>query len=892
MDTSHNPQTQNKLAVCIFSDPNFFALNLLETLLSKNCFVYVITNDAKTWKERTSRIIPSLFSVVDSSNKIQSLNYGYAIFFNGFLNKQKYLDDYSNFLKLTITPNVKTINLFPFEVYSQELANKVKTDNNISTIFVGDLLGPRFDFNSNLFVAQNINEILDKRDLTLGVGEVFYPLFVTDVAKTISKWLFSFGPYGKEIFLMGPQTSSSVFWKENEKLVPGIKINYDNELEIRTIPKNYEVKYLETNLNFVLTETYKWFNELAKPRPAKIPPKKIVKKAEPVKNENVKTPKPKKILTPKQKAARSLLLLFAVFLLIPFVALTVSFGLTYFSYKSFMSGNSENTENMLLVSKSFFVIGREESRLLKNVPLLGRIYKETFYVSDLGQKTVDTVVEGIPLVKNFNEIFSNILGDTPYDPSSKISEIKGTLNFVYQNVAFMQLETLTAQKDGLYSANVVSSKIDFDKYKNFLTHGSTILDNLPGILGKDKTKAYLVLFQNNMELRPTGGFIGSFGVMNMDGGRLSALNINDVYSADGQLRGHVEPPAPIKNYLGEANWWLRDSNWDPDFPTSAQRAEWFLDKEMDQRVDGVVGVDLHLIQDVLKSTGPVFLPDYNLEISDKNLYEKTQEEVQSNFFPGTHKKASFLTALSRQLLDNVGKMDNSKKIHILKSMFTNLEQRHVQIYLHDQNIQGAISGIGWSGSVAKPFCGDGCYADSVGLVEANVGVNKANYFVNRSVSLAVNIGETEITRSLVVTYKNTANSALGPAGRYKVYVRALIPSDAELTGVKSYTGSNEDILSPEIATVHDRNEVGVLIEILPGQEEKLQFVWKSNIEGPFTSYGIYVRKQAGVGEDPWVFNIESEIGKLRTLLPFALTQDGVYRYNTNLDRDFFSKFNW
>ena len=153
-----------------------------------------------------------------------------------------------------------------------------------------------------------------------------------------------------------------------------------------------------------------------------------------------------------------------------------------------------------------------------------------------------------------------------------------------------------------------------------------------------------------MELRPTGGFIGSFGLITFDGGRLSDLTVNDVYTADGQLNGHVEPPLPIKNYLGEASWWLRDSNWDPDFPTSAKRAEWFLDKELGKKVDGVIATDLYPIKEILKVTGSVFLSDYNSTITSENLYETTQNEVQNNFFPGTHKKASFLTALSRSLL--------------------------------------------------------------------------------------------------------------------------------------------------------------------------------------------------------------------------------------------------
>lgn len=238
----------------------------METLLAKNCYVYVITKDSKNWITKTSRINPALFTVIENPDKIQQLNYGYALFFSGFMNKENTGDEYQTFLKLTILSNVKTITLFPFEVFSQDFINKIKNNGNSATIFVGDLLGPRFDFDSDLFVSDRLNEILGKREITLGVGEVFYPLFVSDVAKTIAKWLFSFGPYGKEIFLLGQQVSASIFWKVNEKLVPGIKIEYDNRLPVRTVPKNYEIKYLETDLNFVLTETYKWFNKMTVPR--------------------------------------------------------------------------------------------------------------------------------------------------------------------------------------------------------------------------------------------------------------------------------------------------------------------------------------------------------------------------------------------------------------------------------------------------------------------------------------------------------------------------------------------------------------------------------------------------------------------------------------------------
>lgn len=226
----------------------------------------------------------------------------------------------------------------------------------------------------------------------------------------------------------------------------------------------------------------------------------------------------------------------------------------------------------------------------------------------------------------------------------------------------------------MYSAKQILQLVDFDKLKTYSKEGGVLASNLASILGSGEDKNYLILFQNNMELRPTGGFIGSYGVANFGGGKMNGLNINDIYSADGQLKGHIEPPLPIKNYLDEANWWFRDSNWNPDFPTSAERAEWFLNKEMDQQVDGVVAIDLQPIKDVLAYTGPIFLPDYNATITSDNLYEKTQEEAQANSFPGSRQKASFLTALSRTLISDVAKMNAKNRILVLRAFMKVLLQ--------------------------------------------------------------------------------------------------------------------------------------------------------------------------------------------------------------------------
>src|SRR5258706_3293109 len=839
--------------VSLFSDPNFLAISLLENLLAKNCFVNVITDNKKEWQRKIQHLVGNKhFSLLDDKTAKDVFS-AYSIIILGYGKNDPY-EDLDVILKEYPIHTSKAIVLLPFEKYSHEENSRFNLTGNLGVVYLGDLLGARIDLESDLLITRALQQIYFRRTLNLPVGELIYPLFVSDVAKTISRWLFSFGPYGKETLLIGPQISTSTFWKENTSLVGDIKIEYDEETKPRYLPKGIEIKTLNANLRFLLTETYKW---LAKSPKTKAPPK--------IKNKRVYP----KYLKP--------LILTTIFVLsFPILLLIIASGTFLLSYKELANGSDATAENSILVAKTLSVISKEESRALSYIPLVGRLYKELFFTAHLSENGSEIAITGIPLLRNSSDLMNKVLGSEIYDPTIQASVITGALDSLYREISLLQADTLDAATNGSTVAKMVRNKIDFDKYKNLALQVKNLSQNLPGLLGKNGSKTYLVLFQNNMELRPTGGFIGSFGILTFDSGRISDLTINDVYSADGQLNGHVEPPAPIKKYLGEANWWVRDSNWDPDFPTSAKRAEWFLDKEMGRSVDGVFAIDLAPIKNILKYTGPVFLPDFNMDITSENLYQKTQAEVQDNFFPGTHKKASFLTALSRSLLMDISKLDTSQKLGVLKSFYSDIEARSIQMFFHDDNLQNPVAALRWDGGVITPECGQNCYADMVGLVEANLGVNKTNYFIERKEHLDVILSGDRIVRTLTVTLKNNANPALGPSRIYKSYVRLLSNDDTSQSTAKLITGPTSQDLASETISLKGRNETGVYLEVLGGQTKTLEFSWTSNVKSnSFNMYGVYLRKQAGTGSDT-----------------ASLTINGTSVYNDLLKADIFSRVNW
>lgn len=214
-----------KILVCLYSDANFLSVGILENILFKNCYVLIITKDIEKWKSLTEHLgNKSRFSFIKPGELNKPFYFNYSFFCGGFINKEDAYKEYSDFSKNDNILATKTLAVFPFESYSAKNDSTINVNGNTGIIYLGDLFGPRIDLMSDLTAPQLINRILHKKEIRLPIGEVVYPVFVADAAKTISKWLFSFGPYGKEIFLLGEQVSSSGFWIANKKFIPDLSL--------------------------------------------------------------------------------------------------------------------------------------------------------------------------------------------------------------------------------------------------------------------------------------------------------------------------------------------------------------------------------------------------------------------------------------------------------------------------------------------------------------------------------------------------------------------------------------------------------------------------------------------------------------------------------------------
>lgn len=393
---------------------------------------------------------------------------------------------------------------------------------------------------------------------------------------------------------------------------------------------------------------------------------------------------------------------------------------------------------------------------------------------------------------------------------------------------------------------------------------------LPRLVAEGEHKEYLVLLQNNMELRPTGGFLGSYARVSFTDGYLDSVKVEDIYVPDGQLPGYVEPPAPIKQYLNSNGWLLRDSNWNPDFSQAAPVIEWFFKQGKEPEADGVVAVNLFVAQDLMRAVGPIYLADYQETVTAENLFAKAEVHSEVDFFPGSTQKRDFLSLVAKQLMEKVKAANWRTQIKIVRAIRDSWRRKHILVWMKDNQITQVVRRFNWDGKLVSD---DGDY---LMLVEANLGVNKTNCCLERKINQKVTLAaDGQLQEELTINYKNnnpvTPNPPKFWGGGYKNYLRVYLPKAVQLGSVKI----NQALLQlneVDQERVGDFLVVGFLVEVGGGEAGEVTVNYRQPVKDAKV-YRLKVQKQSGTSDDPYSLTFHS---------PTCPAQ----KLNRNLDEDF------
>lgn len=328
-----------------------------------------------------------------------------------------------------------------------------------------------------------------------------------------------------------------------------------------------------------------------------------------------------------------------------------------------------------------------------------------------------------------------------------------------------------------------------------------ILEILPTALGYPEMRRYLIIFQNDGELRPTGGFMTAYGVLRVDKGRVRAEKSDDIYTLDKKFNSRLKPPEPIAKYLLSADlksgivpyFYLRDMNFSPDFKTSMEIFFPNYQKVKDEpEVEGVITVDTKVLTDLLGVLGPLEVPGYGkftLE-SDKRCFEIPQIICELEYLadmPIAGVKLARKDILGPMMQELILKaMGSPKNIwpKLFETLMKNIEEKHILFYFVDEKVQKAAEIFNAAGRI-KDYDGDYLHVN-----DANLGGAKSNLFVKETI-------EKELTKddkgrwlsTLTITYQNPVpmsdcnlerKSGLCLNGILRNYVRIYVPRGSKL----------------------------------------------------------------------------------------------------------------
>jgi len=479
----------------------------------------------------------------------------------------------------------------------------------------------------------------------------------------------------------------------------------------------------------------------------------------------------------------------------------------------------------------------------------------------------------------------------------------------------------------------VDNVLKFDQLDEDTREQFGVIQDIANIIlaQDDVTRRYLVLLQNNLELRPGGGFIGQYAVFEVKNGEILSYVVKDSNVLDKTYKSDRELPASLQKYLvGTRKWKFRDSNYSPDYPTNVSDALHFygLSGE-DAEFDGVIAVNATLFEDILDITGPISLTEKDYEkygdfTSDGGLM-KLQKIVEEPFFRADERKECekalkkanvpeddsrwkdcqydengkkkkkvthgqrvarkyILDVIAREIVPKLSKISNIEPI--IKMVTQNLNEKDIQLWFKNENLQKIASDAKWTGEVDEDWSGD-----YVMISDTNVGALKSDYYMKRSMEYKVdftgksaeandvNAGRmvryisddikeqvmsgTFVTSKPLATvrmiYENTATQASNYNMDYHSFTRLYVPN-----GSKWYVREWFEPPGLDVGVFGDTQVYGYKFDVLLGDTipTMLQYTLPDTITED--GYKLKIQKQSGIGNIPLKVTIITSNGNVYT----------------------------
>jgi hypothetical protein len=360
-----------------------------------------------------------------------------------------------------------------------------------------------------------------------------------------------------------------------------------------------------------------------------------------------------------------------------------------------------------------------------------------------------------------------------------ITTAKTELDRAQQNLDYISVDDLPKDKQDKF----VLLKEQLPEIRSalgaFLDNSNIFVD----LLGGNGPRKYLFLFQNNSEMRATGGFIGSYGLLDIQDGNVKQFFINGIFDPDGQLQKKIVPPSPIQKI--SAAWSMHDSNWFPDFPTSAQKAVQFYEMTGGPTADGVIAITPTIMQKLLDITGPINMPAYGVTLDSQNFLDLTQYQVEDNYDKTENQPKKILSDLAPIVLGKIlANRDPQTLAKTAQALLAGLQEKHILLYSQNPDLEKIISNQGWSGEILPS------QKDYISVINTNINGFKTDAVIDEKIAHQAEIqSDGSIVDTVTITrHHNGGNTPYDWLNKVNAdYMRVYVPQGSKLLSVSGQT---------------------------------------------------------------------------------------------------------
>ncbi|GEM_PF-2192954 len=541
---------------------------------------------------------------------------------------------------------------------------------------------------------------------------------------------------------------------------------------------------------------------------------------------------------------------------------TISFVLIFtpyilFGVSAYRLHTQVNEARNALLTRNTEVFKRQSKEMQMTVQTLKTTLGWVAYVqyfSEPGQKIYDqayVIIEGLeyyvmsfeqastaigPFFTYINEFklgeINEPAGKAPREyvvELSNISEQKEEIALASQ-YAILGEKRLNAVVTGIFpdQIDVLLHKAirDAQLYTKAVTSLSEIYPYIPYLAGQGDRTNYLLMVQNESEIRSTGGWFSNYAIVGIQNGRVRQLSVDDVYNIDGQTKAKTAPQE-MRDGLGINSYTFSLSNWSPDLEKSAAEAESFLksaNKVSD--IDITVTFNFAVIQKLLEVTGPVTVGGTG-QITSENLFSKIVE-LHSTFTPGSQQKVAIVSKLVPVLLAKVSDGTIDEKQKLLEVLSEAVVERNIMITSKNESFNDTLKTKYNAVITLNP-------QDSFAyVVDWNWSGNKTNEFVAREMSVLFDQRVKEAT--LITKYKNASTQDIYPQGIYKNFQRIYTPAIWTLSSATGYSGN------PKVYSEGEQKYTGQMLEIGLSSSKEYELTYSYLSLGP----KVFLPKQSGV----------------------------------------------